>query len=41
MYLTRAIITRGSYIYYPIFEIYFFVFKLFFQEILFLCMIGE
>ena len=32
MYRTRAIITRGLYIFYPIFEVYFFVFKEVFWE---------
>jgi hypothetical protein len=32
IYRTRAIITRGLYIYYPIFEDQFFVFEDFFSE---------
>ena len=40
-YRTRAIISRGLYIYYPIFEVHFFVFKeFFFQKILFFCMFS-
>ena len=31
-YRMRAIITRGLYIYYPIFEVHFYVFKEFFSE---------
>ena len=31
MYRTRAIIIRGLYIFYPIFEVHFFVFKEFFS----------
>ena len=32
MYRTRAIITRDLYIFYPIFEVHFFVFKEVFSE---------
>ena len=32
IYQIRAIITRGLYIYYPIFEVYFFVYKEVFSE---------
>ena len=40
-YHTRAIITRGWYIFYPIFEDHFFVFKeFFFQKMLALCMVS-
>ena len=38
IYLTRAIISRGLYIFYPIFKDYFFVFKEVFQKIMSLCM---
>ena len=37
-YRTRAIISRGLYIFYPIFEDQFFVFKDVFMKILTLCM---
>ena len=40
IYRTRAIITRGLYIFYPIFEDHFFVFKEVFQKILPLCMVS-
>ena len=37
-YRTRAIISRGLYIFYPIFKDHFFVLRRFFQKILSLCM---
>ena len=36
----RAIITRGLYIFYPLLEDHFFVFKEVFRKILFLCMVS-
>ena len=40
-YCKRTIITRGLYIYYPIFEVHFFVFKeFFFHKILFLGIVS-
>ena len=40
IYCTRTIITRGLYIFYPIFEDHFFVFKEFFHKIISLCMVS-